>query len=99
MAGVRTQPGGAPRVTGPILEVRNASKRFGGVMAVQDISFDVHSGEVLGLIGPNGAGKTTLVNLITGVAGLTRGSVVFEGRPLGGLRPHRIGRMGIARTF
>jgi branched-chain amino acid transport system ATP-binding protein len=83
----------------PILEVRGATKRFGGVMAVQDISFDVLGGEILGLIGPNGAGKTTLVNLITGVSSLTRGSISFEGRPLSGLRPHQIGRMGVARTF
>jgi branched-chain amino acid transport system ATP-binding protein len=83
----------------PILQVRDAAKHFGGVMAVQDVSFDVHPGEVMGLIGPNGAGKTTLVDLITGVTRLTRGSVVFEGRQLSGLRPHVIGRMGIARTF
>jgi branched-chain amino acid transport system ATP-binding protein len=83
----------------PILEVRNASKRFGGVMAVQDISFDVLPGEVLGLIGPNGAGKTTLVNMVTGVSRPTRGSITYEGRPLTGLRPYKIGRMGIARTF
>jgi branched-chain amino acid transport system ATP-binding protein len=68
-------------------------------MAVQDISFHVRPGEILGLIGPNGAGKTTLVNLITGVTPLTRGSVLFEGKSLSGLRPHQIGRLGIARTF
>lgn len=83
----------------PILEVRAAAKRYGGVMAVQDVSFDVLSGEILGLIGPNGAGKTTLVNMITGMARPTHGSIVFEGRPLAGLRPHTIGRMGVARTF
>jgi branched-chain amino acid transport system ATP-binding protein len=86
-------------LTTPILDIRNAAKRFGGVTAVQDVSFAIQPGEVLGLIGPNGAGKTTLVNLITGVTSLTRGSVVFDGRPLTGLRPHQIGRMGIARTF
>jgi branched-chain amino acid transport system ATP-binding protein len=83
----------------PILDVQGATKRYGGVMAVQDISFVVQPGEILGLIGPNGAGKTTLVNLITGVAKLTRGSVIFDGRSLAGLRPHQIGRLGIARTF
>jgi branched-chain amino acid transport system ATP-binding protein len=82
-----------------LLEVRDATKQFGGVMAVQDISFDVDSGEILGLIGPNGAGKTTLVNMITGVYKPTRGTVTFEGRELNRLRPHQIGRMGIARTF
>jgi branched-chain amino acid transport system ATP-binding protein len=83
----------------PILEVRNVSKRFGGVTAVQQISFEVYPDEILGLIGPNGAGKTTLVNLVTGVSSPTEGSVLFEGRPLAHLRPHQIGRMGIARTF
>jgi branched-chain amino acid transport system ATP-binding protein len=82
-----------------MLEIKGATKRFGGVAAVQDISFDVFPGEILGLIGPNGAGKTTLVNLITGVQRPTHGSIVFEGRDLSGLRPHQIGRMGIARPF
>ena len=83
----------------PILQVNDAAKRYGGVMAVQDVSFEVFPGEILGLIGPNGAGKTTLVNMISGVATPTRGSITFEGRPLAGMRPHRIGRLGIARTF
>ncbi|MGI9149189.1 MAG: ABC transporter ATP-binding protein [Chloroflexota bacterium] len=83
----------------PMLHVRDAAKHFGGVMAVQHVSFEVHAGEVMGLIGPNGAGKTTLINLITGVTSLTRGSVEFEGKSLRGMRPHLIGRMGIARTF
>ena len=86
-------------MTLPILEVHEAAKRYGGVMAVQEVSFDVFPGEIMGLIGPNGAGKTTLVNLITGVARPSHGSIAFEGRPLAGLRPHQIGRMGIARTF
>jgi branched-chain amino acid transport system ATP-binding protein len=83
----------------PLLSVRDATRRFGGVSAVQDISFDVYTGEIVGLIGPNGAGKTTLVNLITGTVKPTRGTIRFRGRPIGGLRPHVIGRMGIARTF
>lgn len=83
----------------PTLALRDATKRFGGVMAVQDISFDVFPGEILGLIGPNGAGKTTLVNMVSGVAQPTRGTIAFEGRSLVGLRPHQIGRMGVARTF
>src|SRR5712691_1449148 len=86
-------------MTSPILEVRDAAKRFGGVMAVQDVSFDVFPGEILGLIGPNGAGKTTLVNLITGVSRPSHGNIAFEGRPLAGLRSYQIGRLGIARTF
>jgi branched-chain amino acid transport system ATP-binding protein len=83
----------------PLLQVRDATKRYGGVMAVQDISFDVRRGEILGLIGPNGAGKTTLINLITGVAQPTRGTITFDGTLLNGRRPHVIGRMGVARTF
>jgi branched-chain amino acid transport system ATP-binding protein len=86
-------------MTGQILQVTDVAKRFGGVTAVQDVSFDIQAGEILGLIGPNGAGKTTLVNLITGVAAPTRGTILFEGRPLTGLRPHQIGRLGVARTF
>ena len=86
-------------MTEPILQVRQATKRYGGVTAVQDISFDVYQHEIFGLIGPNGAGKTTLVNMITGVAKPTHGSIHFEGTSLAGLRPHRIGRMGVARTF
>lgn len=83
----------------PLLQVVDAGKRYGGVMAVQAVSFDVHRGEILGLIGPNGAGKTTLINLITGVTQPSQGRVVFDGRPLAGLRAYQIGRMGIARTF
>jgi branched-chain amino acid transport system ATP-binding protein len=83
----------------PILQVRDATKRYGGVMAVQDISFDVRAGEILGLIGPNGAGKTTLINLITGTTKPTRGTITFEGHSIAGRRPHTIGRGGIARTF
>src|SRR4051794_41153767 len=83
----------------PVLQVRDATKRYGGVMAVQDISFDVRAGEILGLIGPNGAGKTTLINLITGTTKPTRGTITFEGHSIAGRRPHQIGRLGIARTF
>ena len=83
----------------PMLELRDATKRFGGVAAVQDISFDVYPGEILGLIGPNGAGKTTLINLITGTARPTRGTITYQGTLLNGRRPHAIGQLGIARTF
>src|SRR3954451_14731087 len=83
----------------PILQVRDATKRYGGVMAVQDISFDVYTGEILGLIGPNGAGKTTLINLITGTAKPTRGTITFDGTALHSLPAYRIGQGGVARTF
>ncbi len=83
----------------PILQVRDATKQYAGVIAVQNISFDIYPGEIVGLIGPNGAGKTTLINLITGTAAPTRGTVHFEGVRLNGLKPHTISHKGIARTF
>jgi branched-chain amino acid transport system ATP-binding protein len=82
-----------------MLRVRDLSVRFGGIVALDGVSLDLNRGEILGLIGPNGAGKTTLINLITGIARPTRGQVAFEGRPLAGLRPYQVGRLGIARTF
>jgi len=82
-----------------VLQVHDATKRFGGVVAVQGISFEVRRGEIVGLIGPNGAGKTTLVNLITGTERPTEGTITFEGTILNGRKPHTSGRMGIARTF
>jgi len=83
----------------PLLSVREVTKRFGGVVAVESLSFDLYPGELTGLIGPNGAGKTTLINLITGVDRPTRGAIWFAGTRIDSLPPHRIGRMGIARTF
>jgi branched-chain amino acid transport system ATP-binding protein len=82
-----------------LLELRDVGKRFGGVRAVDGVSFAVRPGEVVGLIGPNGAGKTTLVNLITGVERPSAGTVFFEGAQLNGRPPHHIGRLGVARTF
>ena len=82
-----------------LLEVRGATKRFGGLTAVDDVSFEVTEGSVVGLIGPNGAGKTTIFNLITGNHRLDAGAIRFRGRSLSGLRPHRIVSLGIARTF
>ncbi|HEY3107825.1 MAG TPA: ABC transporter ATP-binding protein [Chloroflexota bacterium] len=82
-----------------LLSVRDATRLYGGVVAVQGITFDVRQGEIVGLIGPNGAGKTTLINLITGTVRPTRGTIELDGRPLSGLKPHAIGRMGVARTF
>ena len=82
-----------------MLEVTNLTKRFGGLVANDDISFTVAEGEILGLIGPNGAGKSTLFDLITGFQAPDAGGVRFEGRSLLGLRPDQINRLGIARTF
>jgi branched-chain amino acid transport system ATP-binding protein len=82
-----------------LLEVDKVSKRFGGVQAIQGVSFTVGAGEILGLIGPNGGGKTTLFNLITGAIPLDEGSVSFEGQTLAGLKPHQTCKAGISRTF
>ncbi len=82
-----------------MLEVTNLTKRFGGLVANDDISFAVAEGEILGLIGPNGAGKSTLFDLITGFQAPDEGGVRFEGRSLLGLRPDQINRLGIGRTF
>jgi branched-chain amino acid transport system ATP-binding protein len=82
-----------------ILDVKNLTKRFGGVIANNDISFDVQEGEILGIIGPNGAGKSTLFDLITNFQAPDSGDVFFEGRRITGLRADRISALGIARTF
>jgi branched-chain amino acid transport system ATP-binding protein len=82
-----------------LLEIRGLSKRFGGVFASRDVSFDVDAGAIVGLIGPNGAGKTTLFNLATGFLMPDAGEVRFDGREVTGLRPDVLSRRGIARTF
>jgi len=82
-----------------VLEVQSATIRFGGLVAVNDVSFSLQKGDLFGLIGPNGAGKTTCFNLITGVYRPTSGSIAFKGKSIGGLPPNRICSMGIARTF
>jgi len=83
----------------PLLAVRNLQKRFGGIRAVQNVSFEVRAGEIVGLIGPNGAGKTTLVNLITGVHRATDGEIRFAGRSVTGQQPHQAAQRGLSRTF
>ena len=83
----------------PALEVRNLTRRFGGLWAVRDVSFSVSEGEILGVIGPNGAGKSTLVNLITGHLRPTSGRVVIGGHDVTGQRPWAIAHDGVARTF
>ena len=81
------------------LEVKKASLFFGGLAAIKDISFTLAKGEILGLIGPNGAGKTTLFNVVNGFYKPSRGDVLFKDRSIAGLKPHRICRRGLARTF
>jgi len=87
------------RERAPILTVSSLSKSFGGLRAVTDASFEVGEGEILGIIGPNGAGKTTLFNLLNGFLPPDAGKVVFAGHELIGLKPNRICRLGIGRTF
>ncbi|AYM42342.1 ABC transporter ATP-binding protein [Mycobacteroides chelonae] len=82
-----------------LLEVKELTLKFGGLQALDGVSFDIRRGEILGLVGPNGAGKTTCFNAITGVYKPTSGAIVFDGKPLRRLRRHQITRRGIARTF
>jgi len=82
-----------------VLDVRAARKEFGGLVAVNDVSFQVRAGEILGLIGPNGAGKSTTFNLVTGVLPATRGEVVLLGQRIDSLRSREIARLGVSRTF
>ena len=81
------------------LGAERISKRFGGVQALREVSFEIAAGEIFGLIGPNGAGKTTLFNVLTGIYAPDGGSFVFDGKPLAGLPPHKVAIAGIARTF
>jgi len=81
-----------------LLDVRGVSKRFGGLLAVSDVSFHLAQGEILGLIGPNGAGKTTLFNMVNGVYPPNGGSIWFEGRDITGSPPHRVVQLGLSRT-
>ncbi len=82
-----------------LLETRDLTVRFGGLVALDSVTFSIRRGEILGLIGPNGAGKTTCFNAISGVYRPTAGSVIFDGAPLGRIKRHQITRRGIARTF
>jgi branched-chain amino acid transport system ATP-binding protein len=82
-----------------LLSLRGVSKRFGGVDALSEVSFEVPDGEVLGVIGPNGAGKTTLLNCISGVFRPDEGEINFQGRQISGRRPHQVAELGIGRTF
>jgi len=83
----------------PILTVRDLTVRFGGILALDSVSFDVDAGQIVGLIGPNGAGKTTLFNCLSRLSPPDEGDVRFDGRPILGLPAHRIAELGIGRTF
>jgi len=82
-----------------LLAVENVSRRFGGILALTNVSLALDRGDIAGLIGPNGAGKTTLFNLVTRLYRPNEGRILFDGKDLGRVRPHRIVRLGIARTF
>ena len=82
-----------------LLSVRKVSMFFGGLAAINDVSFDLNEGEILGLIGPNGAGKTTMFNVVNGFYRPAKGEVLLNDRKISGLKPHQICRLGIARTF
>ena len=82
-----------------LLEASQLQKAFGGVMAVAGVDLTIRRGEIFALIGPNGAGKTTMFNLLSGTHALDRGEIVFDGRPIHGLAPHRIAALGLVRTF
>lgn len=82
-----------------VLEVKNLSISFGGLKAVEDVSFELKRGELLGLIGPNGAGKTTLFNMLSGVYTPTSGEILLDGEKTNGISPDKLSKMGVARTF
>ncbi len=86
-------------MTEPLLKVKSVTKCFGGLTAVNDVTCQVHEGEIVGLLGPNGAGKTTLFNVISGYYAPTSGSVIFKGKDISGRQPYDLARLGIGRTF
>jgi branched-chain amino acid transport system ATP-binding protein len=83
----------------PLLQARGLTKRFGGVVALNDFDVDVHPNEILGLIGPNGSGKTTFFNVVTGIYGVDAGTIAFDGTDITGASPQAVYHSGIARTF
>jgi branched-chain amino acid transport system ATP-binding protein len=89
----------AVKVGDNLVEVQNLTIKFGGLVALDNVSFNIKRGEILGLIGPNGAGKTTCFNAMTGVYKPTSGKVVLEGQSVNGLKQHKITRLGLSRTF
>src|SRR6266581_9704245 len=95
----RREPAGEADPRAPLLEIRDIALRFGGIVALDGVSFAIEEGEILGLIGPNGAGKTTLFNCVSRIYTPSRGDILFEGRSMLGRLPHRIAEIGIGRTF
>ncbi len=87
------------KIGGVVMEVKNITQRFGGVTAIKDVSFDIREGEIRAIIGPNGAGKSSMLNVINGFYHPQEGEIWFHGRKRGPMKPHRIARQGIARTF
>jgi branched-chain amino acid transport system ATP-binding protein len=83
----------------PLLEIKNISKRFGGLQAVKDVSFSVQQGSIKAVIGPNGAGKTTLFNLVSGFLYPDAGAIIYQGVPINGKHPYEIAGCGLSRTF
>jgi branched-chain amino acid transport system ATP-binding protein len=83
----------------PILSVEKVTKHFGGLTAIKDITFEINSGEIVGLMGPNGAGKTSLINAISGNYRIDTGDIKFKGKSIIGFAPHKICRLGIGRTY
>ncbi len=98
-AAAMREPAAAGSSRTPLLEVRDIAVRFGGIVALDGVSFALDEGQILGLIGPNGAGKTTLFNCVSRLYTPNRGDILFEGRSMLGRPPHRIAEIGIGRTF
>lgn len=86
-------------MSGPLLEIDGLMRRFGGLLAVDNVAFSVMPGEIAGLLGPNGSGKTTVLNLVSGALAPHSGTIRLQGETISGLAPHRITRRGVARTF
>jgi branched-chain amino acid transport system ATP-binding protein len=84
---------------GPVLQCKTVERRFGGLVALSGVDMQIERGEIFGLVGPNGSGKTTLINAITGFYPPQRGQILLNGRDVAGLAPHKVARLGVARTF
>ncbi|NBD30136.1 MAG: ATP-binding cassette domain-containing protein, partial [Alphaproteobacteria bacterium] len=87
------------QIGGVLMEMKNITLRFGGVVAIKDISFDIREGEVRAIIGPNGAGKSSMLNVISGFYNPQEGEVFYKGEKRPPMRPYQVARLGIARTF